>query len=46
MEGDDAYDYINNTLMLTINVILDRIALRAIDILEGGWTGMGMVPRQ
>jgi hypothetical protein len=46
MEGDDAYDYINDALMLTINVILDRIALRVIKFLEGGGTGMGMAPRQ
>jgi hypothetical protein len=46
MEGDDAYDYINNTLMSTIDVILDRIALRVVEFLEGGGTGMGMAPRQ
>ncbi len=45
-EGDDAYDYINNALMLKINVILDCIALRVVEFLEGGGTGMGMAPRQ
>jgi hypothetical protein len=46
MEGDDAYDYINNALMLTIDVILDRIALRVVKFLEGGGAGMGMAPWQ
>jgi hypothetical protein len=46
MEGDDAYDYIDDALMSTINVILDRIALRVVEFLEGGGTGMGMAPRQ
>ncbi len=46
MEGDDAYDYIDDLLMLTIDVILDRIALRVIEFLEGGGMGMGMAPRQ
>jgi hypothetical protein len=45
-EGDDAYDYIDDALMSTIDVILDRIALRVVEFLEGGGTGMGMAPRQ
>jgi hypothetical protein len=46
MEGDDAYDYIDNALMSTIDVILNCIALRVIKFLEGGGTGIGMAPRQ
>ncbi len=45
-EGDDAYDNIDDALMLTIDEILDRIALRVVKFLEGGGTGMGMAPRQ
>ncbi len=45
-EGDDAYNYIDDALMSTINVILDCIALRIVKFLEGGGTGMGMSPRQ
>ena len=40
-EGDDAYDYINDALMSTIDVILVRIALRVIEFLEGGGRGWG-----
>jgi hypothetical protein len=40
-EGDDAYDYIDNALMLTIDVILDRIALCVVEFLEGGGRGWG-----
>jgi hypothetical protein len=40
-EGDDAYNYINDALMLTIDVILDRIALRVVEFLEGGGQGWG-----
>ncbi len=36
MEGDDAYDYIDDALMSTIDVILNRIALRVVEFLEGG----------
>jgi hypothetical protein len=46
MEGDDAYDYIDDALMLTIDVIFNRIALRVVKFLEGGGTGMGMALRQ
>ena len=46
MEGDDAYDYIDDALMSTIDVILDRIALRVIEFLEGGGGGDGDEPRQ
>ncbi len=45
-EGDNAYNYINDVLMSTIDVILDRIALRVVEFLEGGGTGMGMALRQ
>ena len=45
-EGDNAYDYIDNTLMLAINVILDCIALSAVKFLEGGGAEMGMAPQQ
>ena len=40
-EGDEAYDYINNVLMLMIDVILDCIALRVVEFLEGGGDGDG-----
>ena len=45
-EGEDAYNYIDGTLMLTINVLLDCIALHVVEFLEGGGTGIGMVLRQ
>ncbi len=41
IEGDNAYDYIDDALMLTIDVILDCIALRVVEFLEGGGTGWG-----
>jgi hypothetical protein len=45
-EGDDAYNYIDDALMSTIDVILDRIALRVIEFLEGGGEEDGDEPRQ